>query len=84
MLDGNPGTPAENHHPREKAGMSEKAEDKEVYPLCPIHHRTGTTIPSVHLRPIQFHARYGSSELLTELTRAGVQTMLNNTIGKRA
>lgn len=85
-LDGMPGTPAEIHHPRSGMGMAERAPDRDAYPLCSCHHRTGTDpkAPSVHLRPEFFHLRYGSDELLTKLTRIGVQRLLDSTIGKRA
>ena len=85
-LDGYPGSPAEIHHPRARVGMAERAPDKEAYGLCPVHHRTGTSEdhPSVHLRPSEFHSKYGSDERLTKMAKIGVQRMLDNTIGKRA
>ena len=66
--------------------MAERAPDKDAYALCSVHHRTGTSEehPSVHLRPEIFHARYGSDEYLTKLTRITVQRLLDNTIGRRA
>ena len=65
--------------------MAERAEDKDVMPLCPSHHRTGQGgVFSIHLHQPQFHKLYGSDEKLTKITRIGVQKMLDDTIGKRA
>jgi hypothetical protein len=66
-LSGNPGTPAELHHPRTDAGGGQKAPDSEVIPLCPAHHR-GTrhpNVPSIHRDRNVFIAMFGSeAELL--------------------
>lgn len=81
-LDGNPGTPAQNHHPREKPGMSEKAPDKDVFPACLGHHLTGEGCVSVHRDPQRFHKIYGTNDHLISLTRAGIQEILDSTIGR--
>jgi hypothetical protein len=66
-LSGNPGTPAELHHPRTDAGGGQKAPDSDVIPLCPPHHR-GTLhpkVPSIHLDRNVFIAMFGTeAELL--------------------
>ena len=70
-LDGNPGTLAEMHHPREGKGMAQRASHFECIPLCPPHHR-GTmhpVVPSIHLSPDAFRAKYGSERELLERVR---------------
>ena len=72
LIDGNPGTPPELHHPRSSAGMGQKAPDTEVMPLCHRHHR-GTDhprTPSIHLDRLAFIARYGSETELLARVRA--------------
>lgn len=64
LMDGNPGTPPELHHPRSSAGMGQKAPDTDVLPLCHRHHR-GTDhprTPSIHLDRLAFIAKYGSEK----------------------
>jgi len=39
-VQGNPGTPAEIHHPRKGTGMSMKASHFDAIPLCVYHHRS--------------------------------------------
>lgn len=55
------GDEAELHHPREGRGMSQRASDWLVVPLCPMHHRGGTTFmyPSIHGAPQFFKVKYG-------------------------
>ena len=72
LMDGNPGTPPELHHPRSSAGMGQKAPDTDVLPLCHRHHR-GTDhprTPSIHLDRLAFIARYGSETELLARVRA--------------
>ena len=72
MLDINPGTPAELHHPREGAGAGQKSSDMDVIPLCPPHHR-GTDhprTPSIHLDRLRFIAEYGTEAELLARVRA--------------
>jgi len=72
LMDGNPGTPPELHHPRSSAGMGQKAPDTDVLPLCHRHHR-GTDhprTPSIHLDRLAFIERYGSETELLARTRA--------------
>ena len=70
LMDGNPGTPPELHHPRANAGMGQKAPDRDVLPLCHRHHR-GTDhprTPSIHLDRLRFIMEYGTeSELLARV-----------------
>lgn len=72
LIDGNPGTPPELHHPRSSAGMGQKAPDTDVLPLCHRHHR-GTDhprTPSIHLDRLAFIERYGSETELLARVRA--------------
>ena len=84
MIDGNPGTPAELHHPRERVGAAEKAPDRDVIPLCPDHHRNGSVVPSIHKHQPMFHRFYGETYDLVKKTREMAQAILNSTIGRRA
>jgi hypothetical protein len=59
------GTPAQLHHIRESQGMSMRASNFLVIPLCPECH-TGSF--SVHKTPKQFEAVYGSELDLLALT----------------
>ena len=60
------GTPAELHHPRTGLGMSQRASDFDVIPLCPEHHRGNTGVHGLGSKG--FVARYGLTEadLLTK------------------
>jgi len=72
LLDGNPGTPPELHHPRSGAGAGQKSSDMDVIPLCPSHHR-GTNhprTPSIHLDRLKFIARFGTEAELLARVRA--------------
>lgn len=67
--EGKPNTPAEVHHPRIGAGMSQRASDEEAIPLCPAHHR-GTNHPhvsSIHLDKDNFIRKYGTEQELYRL-----------------
>ena len=71
-LMGFAGTPAEIHHPRAGAGMSQRANHKDGIPLCPAHHR-GTdhpTTPSIHLSKAAFIERFGTERDLLETVRS--------------
>lgn len=70
MIDGNPGTPAELHHPRSGAGMGRKSPDSDVLPICAAHHRgiDHPRTPSIHLDRLAFLAKFGTeSELLARV-----------------
>ena len=53
-------TPAELHHPRTGLGMSQRASDFDVIPLCPEHHRGNTGVHGLGTKG--FVARYGLTE----------------------
>jgi hypothetical protein len=54
-------TPAELHHVREGQGMSQRASDFLVIPLCPSHHRGSEGLHGLGTRG--FERRYGVDEL---------------------
>lgn len=58
---GHEGTPAEIHHIREGQGMSQRASNFLVVPLCPEHHRGGSGVHGLGERG--FYTRYKLSEL---------------------
>lgn len=68
------GDPASLHHIRSGQGMSQRAPDVLVIPLCPLHHQHGTTMaaPSVHGAPQHFRARFGTEIDLLAQTMARV------------
>lgn len=71
-LQGTPGTPAEIHHPRDRAGMGQRAPHTDAIPLCPAHHR-GTmhpAVPSIHLDRQRFIEEFGTEADLLDATRA--------------
>lgn len=53
-------TPAEIHHIKEGCGMSQRASNFLVIPLCPTHHRTGGIGVAYHGGPREFERIYGS------------------------
>ncbi len=61
MHMGNEGTPAEIHHIREGQGMSQRASNFLVVPLCPEHHRGNSGVHGLGERG--FYTRYKLSEL---------------------
>jgi hypothetical protein len=54
-------TPAELHHVREGQGMSQRASDFLVIPMCPEHHRGASGLHGLGTRG--FERRYGVDEL---------------------
>lgn len=61
---GNPDTPAELHHIRAGQGMSQRAPEFEVIPLCPFHHRQGGHGHAVHAGRITWEANHGTERAL--------------------
>lgn len=68
-------TPAEIHHPRSLAGMSQKASHFDALPLCPPHHRTGGHGIAIHAGQRTWEAKFGTEvELLADVRRRlGIQ-----------
>lgn len=63
-------SPAELHHPRSLAGLSQRASHFDVIPLCPAHHRTGGVGVALHAGQRTWEAKYGTeSELLEQVRR---------------
>jgi hypothetical protein len=63
-------SPAEIHHIRTGLGMSQRASNYSVLPLCPRHHRLGGFGEAIHAGQREFESRYGSEiELLNQINR---------------
>ena len=58
---GDSGSAAELHHIREGQGMSQRAQDVLVLPLCPEHHRGASGVHGLGKR--MFYTRYRVDEL---------------------
>jgi hypothetical protein len=60
-------TPAMIHHIRTGQGMSQRAPDALVIPLCPMHHQQGGRGVAIHAGQKEFENLYGSElELLAQ------------------
>ena len=60
-------TPAQIHHIRAGQGMSQRASNYLVIPLCPQHHTDGGKGVAIHAGQQSFEAIYGSElELLAQ------------------
>lgn len=55
-------TPAEFHHLRSGAGLSQRSSHKRGIPLCPTHHRTGGYGVAFHAGQKAWEAKFGSEE----------------------
>ena len=76
-------TPAELHHPRSGQGMSQRASNRDVIPLCPAHHR-GTmhpAVPSIHLDKAKFERLFGTESELVEFTKREVEVLRSCRVG---
>ena len=62
-------TPAEIHHPRSLARMSQKASDFDAIPLCHAHHRTGGHGVAIHDGQRTWEANFGTESELLEMVR---------------
>lgn len=70
---GNPDTPASLHHIRSGQGMSQRAGEFEVIPLCPFHHQQGGYGHAIHAGRIMWEANHGTEQQLL----AQVRELLN-------
>lgn len=68
-LQGNEGTPAEIHHIRHGNGMSQRASNYDVIPLCQWHHRLGGYSVAIHAGRKEFESLYGTELELLEQVR---------------
>ena len=64
------GAPAQLHHPRFVVGMSQRAPDWLVIPLCITHHTSGGYGVAFHAGQTAFEANYGSEAQLLAQTIA--------------
>lgn len=62
-------SPAEIHHVRFEQGLSQRASDFEVLPLCYLHHRGGIHGVSFHAGRRTWEVKYGTEAELLEQVR---------------
>lgn len=61
-------SPAEVHHLRDGVGMSQRNDDSNAIPLCPLHHRLGNYGVAFHAGKKEFERKYGTErELLKQV-----------------
>lgn len=61
-------TPAEIHHIRTGQGVGQRADNFNVIPLCPIHHRQGGHGIAIHAGRQSWENNYGTeTELLVQI-----------------
>jgi hypothetical protein len=65
--------PAEIHHLLTGKGMAQKSANNRVIPLCPTHHRNGSTGVAIHAGIKTWEAKHGTEEHFLKL----VQDALN-------
>ena len=66
---GHPDTPAEIHHRRAGRGLSNRASNMEVIPLCPEHHRGATGLHGLGTRGFVKHWGYDEDDLLEDVSK---------------
>ena len=71
---GYPGTPAELHHKRAGQGLSNRASNWQVIPLCPEHHRGSTGVHGLGTRGFAKHWGYDEDALLEDVRAAIEET----------
>jgi len=63
-------TPACCHHIRAGQGMSQRASNYEVIPLCPMHHQHGGHGVAIHAGQKTWEAKYGTElDLLAQVRK---------------
>ena len=66
--NGHPDTPAQLHHIRAGQGMSQRAGEYEVIPLCPTHHQHGGYGIAIHAGQAAWERTFGTeAELLAQV-----------------
>ncbi|MDK9585433.1 Ref family recombination enhancement nuclease [Lelliottia wanjuensis] len=65
-------TPAEIHHCSKGTGLSVRADNFHVIPLCHIHHRAGGHGVAIHAGRKTWEAHYGTEGELLEQVRAEI------------
>jgi hypothetical protein len=75
-------SPAEIHHIRKGQGMSQRASNYEVLPLCPPHHRTGGHGVAVHAGQKVWEKVFGTELLLLEQTVNDVKSLRGQIVGR--
>lgn len=65
---GHEDSPAEIHHVSTGTGLSVRADNYHVIPLCPIHHRLGGYGVAIHAGRKAWEAKFGTeSDLLVQV-----------------
>lgn len=68
LNQGHPDTPACLHHIRNGRGMSQRAPEFEVIPLCPFHHQQGGLGNAIHAGQATWEANHGKErDLLAQV-----------------
>ncbi len=62
--------PANLHHITTGVGMSQRASDYDVIPLCPDHHQHGGYGVAIHAGKKEWERRYGSELEILKKVRA--------------
>ena len=62
-------SPAEIHHIRTGTGMSQRASNYDIIPLCPVHHRTGDHGVAYHSGSKAFEKNFGTELELLEVVK---------------
>ena len=75
-------SPAEIHHIRNGQGMSQRASNYEVIPLCPTHHRTGGFGIAIHAGQETWEAAFGTERNLLNQTLNDVKSLRGQIIGR--
>jgi hypothetical protein len=65
--NGYPDSPAECHHIGNKT-LGKKASNRDIIPLCPIHHRSGNNGVAVHSGRKSFEKNFGTEQELLNQT----------------
>lgn len=65
-------SPAEVHHVRTGQGLSQRASNFRVLPLCPAHHRTGGYGVALHAGRKSWEQQHRSEEALLGEVRKGI------------
>lgn len=76
-------SPAELHHVRHEKGMAQRANHKDVLPLCPRHHRASYET-GFHASKRLWQIQHGSESKLLIQVKQEVVSLRLNTIGGAA
>jgi len=75
-------SPAEIHHLRADAGMSQRAKHNKTIPLCAPHHRTGGYGVAFHAGERIWQENFGNEQSLYEQTVIDVDVFRSSIYGR--